>query len=221
MRSMTVTILLLASCGSSGLVVRGTVETTERQPLEGARISMSCPEALQESGLRLLATTDANGKTSPKARDPGQPIKDRCQIFVTADGYEHETFPIESVCARWAGTTCVEVALRAKLAEDDGIGPRGAIVLAIQMKRDGEVVHTQDLTAPQGSPATITLRNNGIPYELIVTPTWVDERTVSVEGTWSTGTGAQGVVNGESEQGQAITVEMSDGIVMVITPRSD
>jgi len=213
--------LLLSACATgSALTINGHVkEASGGEPIEDARISLSCPEALKASGLNLLASTDASGKAARQLPSSGHELSGQCDIFVTADGYEHQTFPMQSVCSRWVGSRCVDVIVKARMKPDAGVAPGRGVTLGIEMKDATSTLSTQNLDAPIGQKATITLNRNGVPYQLTLTPRWVNESTIALEGTWSAGTGASGVVNESTLASQPVTISFGDDVVMVVTPR--
>ena len=229
MKRLVTTFFLVAGCASSssGIMVRGEVEQAlDGAPVEDARVSMSCPQALKESGLRLLATTDASGSTTHQAPPSSkQTLVGGCQIFVTADGFSNVTYPVESVCSRWAGTRCMEVRLRARMkpkTKTERQVKAAPVRLTIVMQQDGIPFHQQELLAPGGQPATINLDNNGVPYKVVVVPTWTGDTSVSLEGNWSTGNGTKGVVSEVTNVNTPLTIDFgTDNIVMLLTPRRE
>jgi hypothetical protein len=95
---------------------RGGGEAAAAQPVEGASVSMDCPQVIKASGPSLLGQTDAQGELRFEEPVLGRWIHDGCDLVVEKPGYKTRRFPVAAVCMEYKLNHCVRAVVVAPLA---------------------------------------------------------------------------------------------------------
>jgi hypothetical protein len=129
-----------SGCASKSMQVQATVtaaapargatgEPAAAQPLEGASISMDCPQVIKGSGSSLLGRTDSQGELRFEEPALGRWIHNGCDLVVEKPGYQTKRFAVASVCTAYELNHCVRAVVAAEMdsareSQPSGQAPR-------------------------------------------------------------------------------------------------